>query len=86
LSEPALILFDNVPGGAGHVKRVIEQEEALRSVLKAAYQKVKACTCGAEQGHASCYGCLRNYQNQFCHEKLDRRVVIDFFEGLGLDA
>ena len=86
LSEPVLILFDNVPGGAGHVKRAMEQEEALRSVLKAAYQKVKACTCGAEQGHASCYGCLRNYQNQFCHEKLDRRVVIDFFEGLGLDA
>ncbi|MFA7168410.1 MAG: DEAD/DEAH box helicase, partial [Sphaerochaetaceae bacterium] len=35
LSEPALVLFDNVPGGAGHVKRAIEQEEALRSVLKA---------------------------------------------------
>jgi hypothetical protein len=86
LNEPALILFDSVPGGAGHVKRAIEQEEALRSVLKAAYRKMKACTCGAEQGHASCYGCLRNYQNQFCHEKLDRRIVIDFFEGLGLDA
>lgn len=84
LSEPALILFDNVPGGAGHVKRAIEQEETLRSVLKAAYQKVRACTCGAEQGHASCYGCLRNYQNQFCHERLNRRVVIDFFEGLDI--
>jgi len=45
---------------------------------------VRACTCGAEQGHASCYGCLRNYQNQFCHERLDRRVVIDFFEGLDI--
>ena len=86
LSEPALILFDSVPGGAGHVRRAIEDEETLRSILNAAYQKVKACTCGAEQGHASCYGCLRNYQNQFCHETLDRRVVIDFFEGLGLDA
>ena len=86
LSEPALVLFDNVPGGAGHVRRAIEQEETLRSILKAAYQTVKTCTCGAEQGHASCYGCLRNYQNQFCHEKLDRRVVIDFFEGLGLGA
>ena len=86
LNEPALILFDSVPGGAGHVRRAIEDEETLRSILNGAYQKVKACTCGAEQGHASCYGCLRNYQNQFCHEKLDRRVVIDFFEGLGLDA
>jgi len=86
LNEPALVLFDNVPGGAGHVRRAIEDEETLRSILNAAYQKVKACTCGAEQGHASCYGCLRNYQNQFCHENLDRRVVIDFFEEIGLDA
>lgn len=86
LNEPALVLFDNVPGGAGHVKRAIEEEETLRSILEAAYLKVKACTCGAEQGHASCYGCLRNYQNQFCHEKLDRRAVIDFFEELGFKA
>ncbi len=86
LNEPALVLFDNVPGGAGHVRRAVENEGTLRLILNAAYQKVKACTCGAAQGHASCYGCLRNYQNQFCHENLDRRVVIDFFEEIGLDA
>lgn len=84
LSEPALVLFDNVPGGAGHVKRAIEDEKTLLSILTAAYQKVTTCTCGAEQGHASCYGCLRNYQNQFCHEDLDRRVVIDFLKGIGV--
>jgi len=86
LSEPALILFDDVPGGAGHVKRALEREETLPAIMKAAYQKLKACTCGAEQGHSSCYGCLRNYRNQFCHEQLDRRVVIDFLESMRINT
>jgi len=71
-----LILFDNVPGGAGHVKRIIDGEN-LYEVLKNALARVKNCTCGLE---TSCYGCLRNYENQFCHELLKRGVVLDFLE------
>jgi hypothetical protein len=71
-----LILFDNVPGGAGHVKRIMEGQN-LHDVLKSALARVKNCTCGPE---TSCYGCLRNYQNQFCHEKLRRGTVLDFLE------
>lgn len=70
----ALVLFDNVPGGAGHVKRIMEDQN-LYEVLKATKDRVKNCTCGLE---TSCYGCLRNYQNQFCHELLKRGVVLDF--------
>ena len=71
-----LILFDNVPGGAGHVKRIID-EENLYEVLKSALARVGNCTCGLE---TSCYGCLRNYENQFCHELLKRGVVLEFLE------
>ena len=70
----SLVLFDNVPGGAGHVKRLIEGQnlcEALKNVL----ERVKKCTCGEE---TSCYGCLRNYQNQFCHEQLKRGIIGKF--------
>jgi hypothetical protein len=53
--EPtSLVLFDNVPGGAGHVKRVYEE---LASVFEAAYQRVNNECCGPE---TSCYECLRN--------------------------
>lgn len=69
-----LILFDNVPGGAGHVKRIID-EENFNEVLKSALARVKNCICGLE---TSCYGCLRNYQNQFCHELLKRGIVVEF--------
>jgi hypothetical protein len=71
-----LILFDNVPGGAGHVKRIID-EENLYEVLKSALARVRNCTCGLE---TSCYGCLRNYENQFCHELLKRGVVLEFLK------
>ncbi|MGQ9721861.1 MAG: DEAD/DEAH box helicase [Candidatus Jordarchaeum sp.] len=69
-----LILFDNVPGGAGHVKRIM-YEQNLYEILKSTLSRVENCTCGPE---TSCYGCLRNYQNQFCHEQLKRGIVQKF--------
>jgi len=77
-SMPALVLFDEVPGGAGHVRRIARDEDTLISVLKAALEKLEHCECGGEQRNSSCYGCLRNYRNQFCHDELDRGIVIDF--------
>ena len=70
----ALVLFDNVPGGAGHVKRLMDKQN-LYEVLRTALDRVKNCTCGLE---TSCYGCLRNYQNQFCHEQLKRGGILEF--------
>ena len=69
-----LVLFDNVPGGAGHVKRLMD-EKNFREVLKCTLSRVNDCSCGLE---TSCYGCLRNYQNQFCHELLKRQPVLTF--------
>jgi ATP-dependent helicase YprA (DUF1998 family) len=76
---PSLILFDDVPGGAGHVHR-IDQTEAIKEILQITYQRMKGCDCGGYEGHTSCYGCLRNYRNQFCHDKLDRGKVMRFLE------
>ena len=70
----ALVFFDSVPGGAGHVKRLMDRQN-LYDVLKNVKERVEKCTCGPE---TSCYGCLRNYQNQFCHEQLKRGIVLEF--------
>ncbi|MBU2445491.1 MAG: DEAD/DEAH box helicase [Bacteroidetes bacterium] len=75
-NKTALVLFDNVPGGAGHVKR-ITAENNLAEILIATYNRLKNCQCGLE---TSCYSCLRNYQNQFCHDKLKRGLVMEFLE------
>ena len=52
-------------------------KQNLYEVLKSVLGRVKNCTCGPE---ISCYGCLRNYQNQFCHEQLKRGIVLYFLE------
>jgi len=70
----ALVMFDNVPGGAGHVKRIMD-EQNLFEIFKSTLGRVKNCTCGPE---TSCYGCLRNYQNQFCHARLKRGIILEF--------
>jgi len=61
-----IVLFDAVPGGAGHVLMI---EQRLESVLKAALRRVSDCDCGPE---TSCYGCLRSYSNQREHDLLSR--------------
>lgn len=79
--SPEIVIFDNVPGGAGHAARIGEKEN-LMMVLEAALEKLKKCECGGEKGDASCYGCLRNYTNQYCHDVLNRGMVIDFLSSV----
>lgn len=75
--SPQIVLFDDVPGGAGHVRRMAAQDSLLE-ILKAAREQVERCNCGGDEGDASCYGCLRNYRNQFCHDELRRGLVMRF--------
>jgi ATP-dependent helicase YprA (DUF1998 family) len=69
---PALVLFDNVPGGAGHVLRVAD---ALDLAFQSALERVADCECGEE---TSCYECLRNFRNQPYHDHLQRGLARDF--------
>jgi hypothetical protein len=74
---PPIILYDNVPGGAGLVAR-LEERDVLRRTLKTALERVSgACKCGED---TSCYGCLRSYRNQFAHQRLQRGPVMHYLE------
>jgi hypothetical protein len=76
---PPIILYDNVPGGAGLVAR-LENEETLKDCLRAALKRVDGgCGCAPT---TSCYGCLRSYRNQFVHEILQRGPVKDYLAGI----
>ena len=63
---PTLIIHDSVPGGAGHVFWIAAR---FRELIESAVIRVRKCTCGLD---SSCYGCLRDYRNQFDHERLTR--------------
>ena len=75
--EAAIVLYDNVPGGAGLVAQ-IERPDVFKQVINNAHERV-AGGCGCD---SSCYGCLRSYRNQFAHPYLDRIIARGFLAQL----
>jgi hypothetical protein len=71
-----ILLYDNVPGGAGHVKRLLSKEAIVGS-LKAGLNKGSKGCCDE---NTSCYNCLRNYYNQSYHNKLVRKLAMDVIQ------
>ncbi len=70
--QAEIIIYDNVPGGAGYSRRIAEN---FRAVLQTAYTLTSTCSC-----QTSCYDCLRTYSNQIFHTELDRTLVADFLQ------
>lgn len=69
---PEIVLYDDVPGGAGLVAR-LESPSLFRRCLESARDRVRgSCGCAPD---ASCYGCLRSFANQFAHPRLARGPV-----------
>jgi superfamily II DNA or RNA helicase len=71
-----LMIFDNVPGGAGIAKAI---SDALPAVFSAALDRVSRDCCGEE---TSCYQCLRNYNNQALHASIQRGLAKSFLKKL----
>lgn len=69
-----IIIYDNVPGGAGYSKRIAEQ---FNKVLEKAWEITSSCNCDT-----SCYDCLRTYSNQPFHAELNRHQVANFLKYL----
>lgn len=68
-----LVVYDRIPGGAGHIQRIIDN---LGRVLEASLSRVKNCKCPDLE--SSCYACLRSYKNQYYWEFLKRKPVIEW--------
>ena len=72
---PAIVLYDNVPGGAGLVA-LLSQEAVFEETIEKAHERVNG-DCGCD---SSCYGCLRSYRNQFAHPHLNRINALRILE------
>lgn len=73
---PSLVLYDDVPGGAGHVRRI---REALPQVFQTALAHVQACDCGEE---TACHQCLWHFRNQPFHDRLARGLAKKFLQAV----
>ncbi|MCB9431127.1 MAG: DEAD/DEAH box helicase [Ardenticatenaceae bacterium] len=76
LWQQTIVMYDNVPGGAGHVKRI---EDEMKQIVATALE-ILHCNC-----ETSCYRCLREYANQWEHHLLNRHGVIEFLRALDAD-
>lgn len=76
--EYSIIIYDAVPGGAGHSRRLVTQDGMmLYRIIKVALKNMEGCTC-----EPSCYNCLRSYENQKIHDDLDRKLAAKFLSNL----
>ncbi|MFD0702042.1 hypothetical protein DMP06_03300 [Slackia equolifaciens] len=71
----SMLIYDNVPGGAGHARQLAGMVEEL---LHKAYHVVDG-HCGCD---SCCYGCIANYYNQGKQNRLSRKAALDILEQL----
>jgi len=72
----SLVMFDNVPGGAGYMQDI---HKHFTGVVQAALEVVNCPNCTED---TSCNRCLRDYKNQNLYPYLKRGRVIHFLENL----
>lgn len=73
-----IVLFDDVPGGAGLVRKLMDRS-SLEQVLRASYEVVNRDCCDEE---TTCNCCLRNYYNQSYHSIMKRRYAKEILADL----
>lgn len=71
-----VILYDNVPGGAGYAKRL--QDESVEKLLEKA---ISLLTC-VENCDRACRKCLCDYSNQLRWDKFDRKPILNWLKKL----
>lgn len=74
--QQTIVLYDDVPGGAGHVEQIREDFDA---VVLSALNIAKCEDCAPD---TSCYSCLRDYNNQLYHDILRRDEITYYLKEL----
>ena len=88
----SLLLYESAEGGAGVLRRLIEDERAMKQVAETALslchfdpatgQDLRRSPTAREDCEAACYDCLLSYTNQPDHEVLDRKSIADLLRKL----
>ncbi len=86
-SRRQLLFYESTEGGAGVLRRLIEDPLALREVARGALRlchydpytgdDLRRAPRAHEDCEAACYDCLLTYANQRDHQLLDRRGIRD---------
>jgi hypothetical protein len=78
-----IVIFDRVPGGAGHVEQIRQQ---LRMVFAATIERLEHCRNPDCSIDGSCYACLRSHRNQFSWSSLKRSEPLPYIKRFARSA
>jgi len=82
----ALVFYEASEGGAGVLRRLVEEPEALSLVAQEALRLLhfdpETGEDLSEDGHRACYECLLSFSNQLEAHLLDRYLVQEFLQAL----
>jgi len=82
----ALVFYEASEGGAGVLRRLVEEPDALPEVAREALRLLhfdpETGDDLAEDGHRACYECLLSFSNQLAAHLLDRHRVREFLREL----
>ena len=88
IARKMILLYESAEGGAGVLRRIIDDPNAISEIAKLALQichfdpvtgtDQKRGPKAREDCEAACYDCLMNYGNQRDHDILDRKCISDF--------
>ena len=86
-SRKLLLFYEAAEGGAGVLRHLVEDHQALAEVAKKALElchfdpdsgsDLRKATMSGEDCEAACYHCLMSYSNQVDHRLLDRHSIKD---------
>jgi very-short-patch-repair endonuclease len=88
LERNVILLYESAEGGAGVLRRLLDEPQAIREVAQEALrlchfdpeteQDLRRAPRAQEDCEAACYDCLLSYYNQRDHWLLDRQAIRDF--------
>src|SRR5690606_10786807 len=78
-SRHYLVIYDEVPGGTGYLKNLVETNTFME-VLQKAYDALVVCECQNDENKDGCYRCLYAYQNQFEIDSISRTQGIELLK------
>lgn len=86
-----LLIYEAAEGGAGVLRRLVEDRAALAQVARTALElchfdpatgeDLRRARRASEDCEAACYDCLLSYYNQRDHRRLDRMLLADLLRG-----